>query len=975
MTDTAKMKIDLAWNPSFWHHAFLHRGLWGPAFLQSCLLVIAMLCASSTATANSHTVLSSASAWQSDQSLETAKKYVEKGQYLQAITLIKALEAENVGSIEFHLAAAQLYLDAAKGEDAVNSVIKARNAGANFDRSALLLAKAYLVQRQFTQALNAIKDTRFLPEELYEAALVQADANLSLGNRDAAEALYRQAMVRDRDRYEAYLGLARMALQARVISDAEGLASLALEKAPNETMVHYTIGLIKRYRGRFDEALEHFNVAIDLFPANSLALLERAAILINKDQIAAAEKDLDVVYVYSPSNQMAYYLTAVILARKGEFEEADRVLIKADDLVKRYLPATYVKGLVAYERGQYAIAESYLRRVVNYRPDTISLLRALAITYLKQQKYQSALNVLAPYMKTDRGAGDPVALNLAGIANMGLGNAQQGLLQFEEAVRLGGDRVAASANDPIAEIQGKLALAKYAAGRIDEAYADFEKSAATGKIRDLAILATVYLREKEISKAILTTQDILARYPERAIGYNIMGSIQMAQNQYDMAIANFKKALERNTDYVAAKRNIALCYIKQGQYNQAEGYLRQVAATVKNDYRLVSLLAKSLFEQNKIKEAIPYFRQAYRELSNAPELTADFSEALLKGGQSEEAVQVARKGVSTYANQPNIIKRLGLVLMNAGDVLQATQVFARVIAFTPDDIESQLLYARSLTKARLFVGARNSFTKIEAFSRNRNIQVKGLAWYQAELEFAAQRFDRVELLVPSLIESERPSEVPAYLYGVILNHFKRYAEAEAYLEARYYEDQSDYAVLNHLVSAKMALGDEQASIKLLQGYIQKNQGAIQPVIKLAEIFQKQGQVERAINQYQAVFDMGIIDADISAKLARLLLTRDRFKAETMAAYALDVKPRDPYVLSTYGLYVLRVKRNPGEALGYFNKAIARAPSVAENYYFKGLTLKQLNSRKEAADAFRIALKLSQDFDGVNDAKRQLTLLE
>ncbi|WND02611.1 tetratricopeptide repeat protein [Temperatibacter marinus] len=912
---------------------------------------------------------------QQADTIEASMAFANEGNYADAIAMLRRLEATNSENIEYYISSAEVFLKATRGDEVIIAINKARLKGANYDRTALLFAKGYLIQRQYSKVLEIIEEANLLEAELYEATLVKADASLNLRNRDQAELLFRQAVRMKPDEYEAYLGLSTMALQVRQMADAESYAVLALTKAPDETMVQYNLGLVRRFRGKFIDAKGNFDKAIELFPANTLARLERASILINQNKTLEAERDLDIVYSLSTDNQMAYYLSAVIASRAGDLQKADDLLSKADDLVKRYVPASYVRGLVSFELGNYPVAETYLRLVLNAKPNRHQVRKTLITALVRQQKFKLAQRYLAPYLKTTTGGKDPVALNLAGVVQSGLGNFSIGTRYFERAVEAGGDAVNTGGQDPIGAIESKLALAQYAAGRVDQAITALQKSSATGSARDLALLAAVYVKEKRFDEAKDTASKLIVDFPTRAIGHNILGTVYLAQKAYDAAITSFEEAVRRNQGYTAAKRNIAIALSAKEDYGSAETILREIEAADPSDYRAMALLARALKEQGRWKEAVKFYRSAQRGIKNSGAMMADYAYCLLKAGNNEEAAQVASRNARKFNNDPDALIVFSDVLLETGGSYMATQLLARVVSFRPADIQSQLLYGRALMRAKLYAGARSSYARVQSMAKAQNLTVKSLPWYQAELEVKAGRVDRAELLLPLLKDDSRPAEVSGAIKGEIYLRLLKFGDAELELERIYAAESSSREALEQLVEAKLALKKDIDAARLLEEWLEDAPLDLAIRTKLASLYKRQGQIKRAINTYRSIFNLGIVDADISARLGRLLIETNDIEATAMVDYAYKMKPTDPYVITTAGLLELKTKRKPELAVDYFQQAISRAPGIAENHYFLGLAYKRLSLRAKALEAFKAAVKLSEDFPDFNDAKRQIEILE
>lgn len=89
-------------------------------------------------------------------------------------------------------------------------------------------------------------------------------------------------------------------------------------------------------------------------------------------------------------------------------------------------------------------------------------------------------------------------------------------------------------------------------------------------------LGSIYLSKKlpipaieQFKKAIKAAQDDEEYTEDLSTLYNVLGYAYFSQDQYDLAIRNYKEALERQPQYVVAMNNLAHAYEKKKLYAQA----------------------------------------------------------------------------------------------------------------------------------------------------------------------------------------------------------------------------------------------------------------------------------------------------------------------------------------------------------------------------------------------------------------------
>lgn len=109
-----------------------------------------------------------------------------------------------------------------------------------------------------------------------------------------------------------------------------------------------------------------------------------------------------------------------------------------------------------------------------------------------------------------------------------------------------------------------------------------------GTAQEYYELGSILLDKKLYSQAIAQLQKALKAKDltgdeNAAVLYNALGFAYAAQEQFDLAIRQYKEALEKKTDYVTALNNLAFAYEKKQLTNQAfETYTEALKYDPKN---------------------------------------------------------------------------------------------------------------------------------------------------------------------------------------------------------------------------------------------------------------------------------------------------------------------------------------------------------------------------------------------------------
>ncbi|WP_417463519.1 XrtA/PEP-CTERM system TPR-repeat protein PrsT [Kordiimonas sp.] len=898
-----------------------------------------------------------------------ARALLEQQKYQEAVDLLQARRDKESADSEFYLLLARAYLETGAGIAAEASIERARRLGADYAGTAVLFAKSLLVQGKYADALAAIRGITIPKEEQTIAYIIAGDANFALKNTKEARRNYELAQKQGDHSFQAYLGLARLDMREGKLLAAEEMIIKAAEYGRDNTMVQYTWGLIDRYLGKMDEAEQHFLEAQRLFPANIMANLELASIRIDQGALEQAEQYLDAVYSVSANYPMALYLSSVIHASRGEFEEANTLLNRARNITDSYLPAMYIRGLVAFQLGNYAVAENQLAKVLNARPANQPARMALAGTYLRQSRPQDAYRTLQPLLEI--GQPDPSVIAMAAAASMASGQPERGHELYE---LLAADETQ-TPDELVDGLASKLALARYVSGNTEAAYDAILTHPRTTDVdaRELGVLGGMQLRSGDYEGAELTINKVLSALPDRALGYNMRGTLEYQRGQYAKALESFKAAISRNDDYYTAIRNKALAELQLGQNAAAESDLKSLLKSQPTDARAKAMLGRALLRQEKGEEAVTYFSEAVRVMPNATEMLADYADALAIAGQTSKAIEQARETAVLAADNPVLLKRMGLLLLRLNQARIAVRPLSRYVAFNPDDGEAHMMHGRALLSMGLSTGSKISFERARNAERNKPDEAM-LAWYLFAVDALSGRYNEALRGMGRLEVAARPADLKSSLIGDTLMRAGRLEEAiAAYEKSIAVEATSDLVV--GLATALEETGERRLAIEKLEDFVKTAPADRNARMALGGLFERAGLPSAATDQYEAVLRGGIADAHVVARLARAYLRLGNVRSVPLAKQAYLILPEDPFILDIYGWVMLQAQRDSALAEKALEKATRRAPAEALYRYHLGMTYLTQGRRREALETLKQALRLNPNFEEADEAKRQINLLE
>lgn len=146
------------------------------------------------------------------------------------------------------------------------------------------------------------------------------------------------------------------------------------------------------------------------------------------------------------------------------------------------------------------------------------------------------------------------------------------------------------------------------------------------------------------------TKELIKKYPNVSIFYNILGFISQNKNNYDEAILNFNKAIDINPYFDQAHNNLGNVLYTKGKYEKAiESYKKTIEINPKYA-EAYSNLGNALAKSGKFEEAISNQKYALKLKPDIPEFYDNLGSSLTELGKFEEAIVNHEKAIKLKPN-------------------------------------------------------------------------------------------------------------------------------------------------------------------------------------------------------------------------------------------------------------------------------------------------------------------------------------
>ncbi|MFK7826845.1 MAG: tetratricopeptide repeat protein [Oligoflexales bacterium] len=127
------------------------------------------------------------------------------------------------------------------------------------------------------------------------------------------------------------------------------------------------------------------------------------------------------------------------------------------------------------------------------------------------------------------------------------------------------------------------------------------------------ILATLFLKNKELNKSESFFRKTMQLAPSLADSYKGLGHIAVERKNYEKADKFFQKALDLDQNDVSTLNSLGLTYINLGRFDDGLQKYRQALSLKPKDHRILFNIAQAYEKQENIKSAYEYYKRCLME--------------------------------------------------------------------------------------------------------------------------------------------------------------------------------------------------------------------------------------------------------------------------------------------------------------------------------------------------------------------------
>jgi tetratricopeptide (TPR) repeat protein len=188
----------------------------------------------------------------------------------------------------------------------------------------------------------------------------------------------------------------------------------------------------------------------------------------------------------------------------------------------------------------------------------------------------------------------------------------------------------------------------------------------------------------QLQQALSESSQLLERFPNSVVLYNIAGACNAGLMQFDAAINNYKKALRINPYYADAYSNMGNVLKDNGDLEAAIENYKQ-ALKIKPDYaQAYNNMGNALKDKGDIEAAIQSYKQALKIKPDYAQACSNMGNALKSQGDVEAAIDCFKQALKIKPNYAQAYNNMGNALSEKGDLEVAIENYKQALKIKPD---------------------------------------------------------------------------------------------------------------------------------------------------------------------------------------------------------------------------------------------------------------------------------------------------
>lgn len=877
--------------------------------------------------------------------LVAAKQHLENKENKSALIQLKNSLQKNPNSAEARFLLGKALLEKGDLVGAEVELQKALDLGYISDAVIPQLARTLLEKGQPEKVIAQYSDKKI--ESLAEQASLHsilAKAQLALGSTSKADSEIKSALSANPSNLEARILKTRLLALNKDFLSANKLLKDIQHDFPLNSESWQLNGDILLFNGQQDEALKAYENAIKADNSNLSAYESTIWILLDKNNIEKAQKEVDKLKIALPNNQQTKFFIALIAMEKGDIKLAKETTQQLLKISPDSALALQLAGSIELSNGSLNQASTYFSKALTIDPERVRIRLLLAKTYLQSGDSLKAIKVLQPIVNNKNSFWESQALMGQALLMHGDLAAAEGY--FSQAVKQNKNDVGS---------RMALALVDAAKGQWKSGLEQLNELSLidSGLTADLSLIV-VNIKIQDYSAALKAIEQLEKKQPGLPYAANLRGQTELLRGRREQARSAFEEAMKIEPNFYPAVASLATMDIFDGRPERAEKRFENILTKQPNNIQAnMGLIAIRRHVGAPRQELLDRLHNVIKASPSEVLPRLALVQLEIERGELKSALAAVQDGLAMQPANFELLDYLGRVHFAMGEYNQAMTIYKNLSASNPNSAELFLHIAEINLKLKDTTTSLVNIKKSLAVKSDFLPAQRTLMALQLTLGSTKAALD-----IAREIQMQRKSDPIGFvLEGDIQSLQKNWAAAtKSYRSGLDRQRSTELIIKVH--RSLLAGHQKEEALKVEQLWLKENAKDDAMLFYLGDVALDNKLYDIAQERFEAVLAIRPDNAAALNNLAWILNQAGKSSALEYALKANKLFPNEPAFMDTLaGIYLKMNKLD--KAIEMQRAAIAAAPNIsthrlhlAQIYISAGennLAKKELNQLTELGD--------------------------
>jgi len=455
------------------------------------------------------------------------------------------------------------------------------------------------------------------------------------------------------------------------------------------------------------------------------------------------------------------------------------------------------------------------------------------------------------------------------------------------------------------------------------------------------------LRHSNYSEALNRAKKLNEFYPDHVDLKKLVAACYLRGGQWESAKIELVKALELKPFDPSVTRNLALTEMELGNTEKAISLVRDLEKKYPGNIENAKVLAAINNQKNKKTVDIGSLEEALKNNPKDMAIRLQLAKEYMRRGTILKVQDVTKNiNVSDLNKESALLELRGKAQLLSGDLDSARATFEQWTKAFPDEADAHFYYGDTLARSGKVEQA-----KVE-LERTISLNPRHLVARIAEIKLLTVLNEKGKAL-DALVKLRKDFGSHIEVLGIegwFAMGNGNFSKAEQSFSAAR-KQRPDSVLTINVVRAQWGQKKYDEGISLMREWLKENPSDQDVLLHLAGAYLSLDRNNEAITVYSTVVENNPEYYPALNNLAWLYSDKNLNKALEYAERARQISPKDPFILDTLGMLMLK-KGNTSSAYKFVNEAAEILPSDGEIQLHLGRVLLEQKRFPEAKKIFQ-----------------------